>query len=204
MQNLEVDQPFTIESGALCLEFANTLDWHASAHPVESITTYADLVQWAQQVGLLSLTEQQNLLLKAKAHAQEAATILAQAIELREAIYRIFLATAAKQMSQADDLALLNCNVQTALRHLVVTATATAFAWQWHQVEGALEQMLWPIAYSAAMLLTSDRLDRVKQCEDDRGCGFLFVDTSKNRARRWCSMESCGNRAKVRRHRQRA
>ncbi|MCE7985865.1 MAG: hypothetical protein DYG89_32200 [Caldilinea sp. CFX5] len=44
----------------------------------------------------------------------------------------------------------------------------------------------------------------MKQCEDERGCGFLFIDTSKNRSRRWCSMESCGNRAKVQRHRRRS
>ena len=61
--------------------------------------------------------------------------------------------------------------------------------------------MLWPVAHSAAELLISDDLDRVKQCADDRGCGWLFVDTSRNRSRRWCSMESCGNRAKVQRHR---
>jgi len=43
-------------------------------------------------------------------------------------------------------------------------------------------------------------VDRVRECEDDRGCGFLFIDQSKNRSRRWCSMESCGNRAKARQH----
>jgi len=56
------------------------------------------------------------------------------------------------------------------------------------------------VARSAAELLTSDNVDRVRECEDDRGCGYLFIDQSKNRSRRWCSMESCGNRAKARRY----
>ena len=65
------------------------------------------------------------------------------------------------------------------------------------------DRILWPVARSAGELLISDKLDRVRQCADDRGCGYLFVDTSRNRSRRWCSMESCGNRAKAHRHYQR-
>ena len=60
--------------------------------------------------------------------------------------------------------------------------------------------MLWPVVQSAVDLMTSPELDRVGQCADDRGCGWLFVDTTKNRSRRWCDMRDCGNRAKARRH----
>jgi predicted RNA-binding Zn ribbon-like protein len=63
-----------------------------------------------------------------------------------------------------------------------------------------LDEMLRPVARSAADWLVSADVDRVRLCADDRGCGYLFVDTSRNRSRRWCSMESCGNRAKARRH----
>jgi predicted RNA-binding Zn ribbon-like protein len=73
------------------------------------------------------------------------------------------------------------------------------FAWDWAGAEDALDQMLWPVVHDAAGLLTSEELDRVGQCDDDR-CGWLFLDTSRNRSRRWCSMEDCGNRAKARRY----
>jgi predicted RNA-binding Zn ribbon-like protein len=57
--------------------------------------------------------------------------------------------------------------------------------------------MLYPIANSAAMLLTSEDLGRVRECaNEEEGCGSLFLDCSKSQSRRWCSMESCGNRAK--------
>ncbi|MCX6026505.1 MAG: CGNR zinc finger domain-containing protein [Chloroflexi bacterium] len=60
--------------------------------------------------------------------------------------------------------------------------------------------VLWPVMRSAAELLTSDLASRVGQCQDDRGCGWLFIDTSRNHTRRWCAMGDCGNRAKARRH----
>jgi predicted RNA-binding Zn ribbon-like protein len=64
-----------------------------------------------------------------------------------------------------------------------------------------LDRIFWPITRSAAELLTSADIDRVREC-DGRGCGWLFLDTSKAGRRRWCSMAICGNRAKARRHRE--
>jgi predicted RNA-binding Zn ribbon-like protein len=62
--------------------------------------------------------------------------------------------------------------------------------------------MLWLIADSAAEMLTTSDLSRLKQCPGD-DCGWLFEDTSKNRRRQWCDMQDCGNLAKVRRFRSR-
>ena len=63
--------------------------------------------------------------------------------------------------------------------------------------------MLWPISRAAADLLVSDTERRkVRQCGAG-DCEWLFLDTSKNRSRQWCSMQCCGNREKARRHYQR-
>jgi predicted RNA-binding Zn ribbon-like protein len=59
--------------------------------------------------------------------------------------------------------------------------------------------MLWPVARSAADLLTSQEQSRVRECAAS-DCGWLFLDLSRNRSRRWCDMETCGNRTKARRH----
>jgi predicted RNA-binding Zn ribbon-like protein len=49
--------------------------------------------------------------------------------------------------------------------------------------------------------LTDEKLwISIRQCADVRGCGVLFLDRTRNRSRRWCSMKSCGNRAKAQRH----
>jgi predicted RNA-binding Zn ribbon-like protein len=192
-----------LEAGELCLDFANTANWHASAEPVEGLNSYTDLATWSKEVGLLNGSETEQLLQQALARPTETGAILAQAIDLREAIYRIFSATAKKDSPQDTDLTILNTALQQAFTHLQIAQAQQNFTWQWIGDERSLDLMLWPVARSAAELLTSDRLERVKECEDDRGCGFLFLDLSKNRSRRWCDMESCGNRAKVRRYRRR-
>jgi predicted RNA-binding Zn ribbon-like protein len=64
------------------------------------------------------------------------------------------------------------------------------------------DSMLAPVAWSLATLLTSPDRDRVKVC-DGPDCGWMFVDASRNRSRRWCDMSDRGDRAKVRRYRRR-
>lgn len=191
------------EVGAPCLSFANTLDWHASAQPVETLHGYGDLVTWAQQANLLSAAAGATLLTLAEQQRTAAATVYTAAIALREAIYRTFHAINHAAAPMAADLALINHHYRNAANQLEVVANDNTFCWRWSTLTAALDAPLWPVAWSTVELLTSPWLARVKVCEDTRGCGYLFIDTSKNRSRRWCSMESCGNRAKVQRHRAR-
>ena len=83
-----------------------------------------------------------------------------------------------------------------------VVPTDTGFTWLWAEGGKALDCVLWPIARSAADLLTEGPLGAIRLCEG-RGCGWVFLDTSRNRTRRWCDMRICGNRAKARRHHER-
>ncbi|MFB0536768.1 MAG: ABATE domain-containing protein [Anaerolineae bacterium] len=185
--------------GRLSLDFANTADRHASDHPVEFLTSYSDLVAWSQHVGILTDHQVQRLLKEAARRPVDASAVLERAIALREAIYRIFLAISHGRPPQAADLAIFNAELSGALAQSRIVSTAEGFAWDWAGAEEALDQMLWPVVHDAAGLLTSEELDRVGQCADD-WCGWLFLDTSRNRSRRWCSMEDCGNRAKARRN----
>ncbi len=186
--------------GNLCLDFANTADYHASEHPQELLTCYEDLVAWSQHVGLLSKPTAQRLLLQASQRPADAATVLEQAIELRETIYRIFAATAHRERPRQDDLARLSVQAGHAFKQSQIVESNGGFRWKPLADVDALDQMLYPIARSAADLLTSHELGRVRQCADVLdGCGYLFVDTTRNRSRRWCDMRDCGNRAKARR-----
>jgi predicted RNA-binding Zn ribbon-like protein len=69
------------------------------------------------------------------------------------------------------------------------------FVWVW--LDGDLSRVLWAVAHAATELLTSGPLERIKACV---GCRWLFLDRSKNRSRRWCTMEECGTHEKVRRY----
>ena len=185
----------------LCLDFANTADWHASDQPVEYLTSYPELVAWSRHVGILAESRGGRLLELATQSPIEAKAVLARAVRLREAIYGIFAAVARGMEPPAKDLAALNAELSAALAHAQVVPSDEGFAWDWTAVD-ALDQMLWPVVQDAADLLTAGDLRRVGQCADDR-CGWLFFDTSRNHSRRWCSMKDCGNRAKARRHYQR-
>jgi predicted RNA-binding Zn ribbon-like protein len=193
----------TLDAGRPCLDFANTADWHASSEPVECLRGYDDLVIWAWRADILDEAKARQLIDQARHQPAAAAAVLAQAVELREALYRIFSAAAAGASAVPADLALLNRRLPEALARLRLTPAGSGYSWQWQVSEAELDQMLWPLIRSAADLLASPELAQVKQCQDDRGCGFLFLDTSRNRSRRWCSMRGCGNRAKVRRFRRR-
>lgn len=194
-----LDRTNVLPAGKLCLEFANTADWHASPAPEEQLADYADLVRWARRWDLLFEEQAQALLAQANAQPALALEFYTWAIELREAIYHIFAAISRGSAPAQQDLDLLNEALPQAFNGPALVATDDGFAWRYHTGSG-MDRMLWPVLRSAAVLLTSAELDRIGQCADDRGCGYLFYDASRNRSRRWCDMNSCGNRAKARRH----
>jgi predicted RNA-binding Zn ribbon-like protein len=190
-------------SSRSCLEFANTLLWHASEHPEETLHSYADLVTWAQRARLVSNHAAQKLLDGAADRPAEASRVLKRATALRETIYRIFASLSHERSPAEADLAALNKTLTRMSNGAHIVKTAKGFAWNWDVDEDALDSLIWPIVLSAAEVLISDERERVGQCADDRGCGWLFLDNSKNRSRRWCDINDCGNRAKQRRHYQR-
>lgn len=63
-------------------------------------------------------------------------------------------------------------------------------------VEDGPEQLMYPVLKDMAEFLASDQLEKVRQCASDT-CNLYFVNQSRNGRRRWCSMSTCGNRAKV-------
>ncbi len=185
--------------GALCLDFVNTVGDIKSEHPYEHLTNYSDLVAWSKHAGILTPRLAQHLIQTAAQHPAEATAVYQRALTLRAALYRTFAARLAEYKPRTSDLAVLNETLAEAMSHAHIVTAENGYAWDWTGMENDLAQMLYPIARSAADILTSDNLARVRECEDDE-CGWLFVDTSKNHSRRWCSMDDCGNRAKARRH----
>jgi len=194
------EKAYHIEVGRLCLDFANTLDWHGSDHPEETLYSYADLLRWA--VDRRAIDEQEAALLQERAGREPelAGQVFRQALDLREAIYRTFSSLAASGNPTLDDLDVVNDALRRSLPHLQLAEGDRKYLWLWVNPEAALDRVIWDTALSAGQLLGGDDLDRVRECADQHGCGWLFLDTTKNRSRRWCSMQGCGNRAKARRH----
>jgi predicted RNA-binding Zn ribbon-like protein len=198
MKETTLASDWDLMSERLPLDFANTVENHASAQPKDKLKSYFDLVTWSLAAGLLTENEAQYLLEEAETHPAEVSAALAKAIELRETIYRIFSAVANEKEPDRTDLERLNEALIEAMMQAQIALTSNGFEWSWIAGKGSFDQMLWPIAHSAIDLLLSEDFNRVGECADDRGCGWLFFDTSRNRSRRWCSMDDCGNRAKAR------
>lgn len=200
---METGHDFEFDSGRLCLDYANTLSDRPEVAPrEEDLHRYADLVDWAEAAGILSTDEAAELQREALRRPAEADVAFARAIALREAIYRLFSAIAAGAEPPADDLAAVNRAIGAAAARGRLAPLHGHFHWQWEHDPAVLDTMLAPVAWSVAEVLMSDDLPRVHECAAE-DCGWLFMDTSKNGRRRWCSMETCGNRAKARRHRER-
>jgi predicted RNA-binding Zn ribbon-like protein len=197
-ENEKQEQIFDLTGGLLCLDFANTVEDRTEIQPYELLISFTALVSWSQQAQVLTEQEAQQLSEKAEQRPSEATRVLKRAVEVREAIFRIFKAIAEDASPEDEDLVTLSVMVAEAQKHAQIVPDANGFRWDWACQPGDLDCMLWPVVQSAADFLTSDELDTLRVCASD-SCDWLFIDTSKNHSRRWCNMKSCGNREKARR-----
>jgi predicted RNA-binding Zn ribbon-like protein len=189
--------------GRLCLDFINTVGGRLVPATVlrDKLADYDDLIEWSRLANLVNRIESGRLARRAASHPQTAEAVLARAALLREALYRIFQAVAKNRRPPPADLDTLSRELQLARARERLTHTRGAFTWALEN-EPALDRILWPVSLSAAELLISSDLSRLRQCGGEE-CGWMFLDTSRNRSRQWCDMRDCGNRAKVRRFRKR-
>ena len=202
---------FELGAGALCLDFVNTLGNRAGPEPLEEhLVEYGDLLDFARQAGAVTAPAAEVLAGAAAAHPADAARALARAIALREELHDIFEPLVRGQRPDPHGLDGLNAELATALAHARVSPRGEGFALGWDDPgppdpptgRARLDAPLWPIAHSAMEVLLESDLSRLGECESDT-CGFLFLDATRNRSRRWCDTRICGNRARVRRHRRR-
>jgi predicted RNA-binding Zn ribbon-like protein len=186
---------FSFGAGALCLDFVNT----CGDRPLCSenrLTGTADLAAWGSQAGLLSEQEAEEFIREAATNSRG---FFDEAVTLREAVYGTCSALARGAAPTRRNLVRLNDVLKKAIPNLELGTLGNGCCWRWAGASTLIERILWPIARSAADLLTSDDAGRLRECAGD-GCSWLFLDRSRNGRRKWCSMSSCGNRAKARRH----
>lgn len=182
----------------LCLDFANTRFWRGLPAPSESLPDFAALAAWCAEKAGLPAAEAAALERWAAEAPEAAAASLAEALALREAIYRLFHAASGKTAPAPADLERFNRALAASAARRAVEALPAGFGWRVGTPQGAL-RLLTPVLWSAADLLVGRRLAKVRHCANPQ-CQWLFLDDSKSGNRRWCSMSACGNRAKAHRH----
>ena len=188
--------------GALALDFCNTASGRGTDGVVEHLLAPENLIAWGRHAGILD--EGAAVHLRARcADAGFGRALLARAVDLRDAIYRVDAALAARATPDQADVDAVAAEQAACLAAGRLIAGDGLFDWTWRVEDAPEAALLGPIAGSALALLTGADRDRLKRCPG-HDCGWLFLDTTKGNNRRWCEMEVCGNRAKQKRRRGRA
>lgn len=171
-----------------CLSFANTVSSrHVGGN--DRLNTFEDLRNWLLKAGLL----------KEQIPGLEDARSLERAKRLREAIYHVGSAIASGEPLPREEIDELNWDAQKALMSLKLRSGGEALEWDLEALSQSVSGCIGLLALSAANLYTSSVANRVRECRNAE-CGWMFLDLSKNRSRKWCDMSDCGNLEKARRH----
>jgi predicted RNA-binding Zn ribbon-like protein len=181
--------------GALCLDFANTINSRLNPEH-DYLVQYSDLTGWANKLAILSDAQSNQLQKRAKQNVEEAENALEAAQALRELLYQLFSTVAKGSEPNKKDIETFVTAYGESVAHSLFLKKDDHYTTTW-KVDQEFDAVLWPIVHSAGELLLSEGLRQVKECP---GCGWLFLDTSKNQSRRWCSMNTCGARDKMRRY----
>lgn len=191
--------PFEWVGGSPALDFTNTVSWTTPERTNERLRSYSDLVRWTGAARLAEPGEARSLGRLAAARRREAGRVFDRALQLRDVLHNVFGAQAAGSEPDSAAVDRLNGFVGRALERLRLGGGGEGgWTWGWNARE-ELERPLWRVAWSAAQLLTSEELPLLKRCAADQ-CGWVFLDRSRNHARRWCDMRVCGNNEKARRY----
>lgn len=170
----------TLVAGAVCLELANTVNnWHQPRHDV--LSDGAEAAGWATEVlghtlARLDPAARQDLR-RARSH-----------------IRAVFREVAAGSPPEPSALAALLADYRRAVGVATLSPIEGRYNFTWQDLA---DHVAAPFAADAFRLLHDGPLHRVGECPS---CGWLFLDTSKNNRRTWCSMSTCGARSKAQRH----
>jgi predicted RNA-binding Zn ribbon-like protein len=185
--------------GELALDFANTSSGRGWPTHEDHLRGAGDVVDWARNAKVIKPEDARWLHGAIEADPRLAAQLLRRARALREDIYATgFELAAGRPAPQAHIDAITQAHA-ACLADARLTLVDGRYIWSWTVAKSPVAAVLGPVSLSALTTLAQADLSRVKQCQGEK-CGWLFFDTTKNKSRRWCEMEVCGNRAKQKRH----
>ncbi len=189
---------FKFKGGHVALDFCNTVHWRRRPTYTELLTSYERLIEWAVAGEIVSSSEARHLIGLNRAHRSDAEHQLQTARDVRDSLYRFLAKRVAGRSPQPGDSGLVSRAIADAAGHADLVELDEQFVVRIQTL--TLKTILWRVMLTAGVLLTTPLLERVGQCQDPRGCGWLFLDTTRNHSRRWCAMDDCGSLDKARRY----
>jgi predicted RNA-binding Zn ribbon-like protein len=195
--------PFQYIGGDPAIDFVNTVDWTSRGPEQERLTDFDGVIRWAEGAGVVSAKAARGLRARAVAKPREAEVAHRNALRVRGVLERLFRAVAGGEPA-GDSLEEFNRELVRALERMRVAPAAgkrpdgPGLQLGWVDGGDSLDSVIWPVIWSAASLIVSQEASRIRICGGP-DCGWMYVDRSRNKLRRWCQMETCGTREKSRR-----
>lgn len=193
LKNPAIDQ-MRLDGGSLCLDFVNTIPDRKDGSNRDNLHSFNDLLYWAKKTRIIDSSTFALLEEAGEMHERKAREFFEEAINLRSLIYSIFHPISLGKKAKPADLEAFNALTGRYAQHLQIALVKGAFVEQWNFDADDFYNITAPILWSARELLLSGKLEKVKECPN---CGWLFLDSTKNGRRKWCSMEDCGSNVKA-------
>jgi predicted RNA-binding Zn ribbon-like protein len=194
--------PFVFVGGRLWLDFVNT-EGLARDRRVDALIDFDAFVDWLHTAGVLDAERAASIRRRAIQQPTGASAALVDARRVRDSLRALAELGPRSPSVRASTLAEINRVLgRSAGTRRVESRDDGTYARSFVPVGDAFAGLLMPIVESAADALILAELPRVHRCAAPR-CARVFHDATKNAARRWCDMATCGNRAKVARFRER-
>lgn len=188
-----------LDGGCACFDFINTVSTRSDGDdPHEYLESYEKLLDWCKRVELLSDERLKRLAdYVAQSGTEEIRQTMTEILETRGMLYRFFSSVSAGKQVVEQDLYAFNSRLSESLAKLKFKTNEEELYPDWEAGEPDLKEPLWRIMKSCFDVLIEGSFERIKECE---ACGWIFLDQSKNKSRRWCNMQTCGSAHKAKKY----
>lgn len=186
----------------LFVSFANTLEYERG-QPVDAVPDVTSLLAWLRERRLLSGRGLAAEAARLRRDGEESSRRVERFQHLRGVLHAIAEEVDESGHPTTAQLRDLNHILRHGLHYHQIERDPDGTRYTFAQVGDRLDQARATIASSLAQFLAEDAPSRLRVCAN-HGCRYLFIDRSPTGRRRWCDMRTCGNQAKVARHRARA
>jgi len=190
------------QADELFAAFANTLH-HSRGRDIDDLPDVDALLTWLRHHGLISDRGRATEVGRLHRDPAEAARRVERFVHLRSLLHELSAEVAERGHPTRGQLRDLNHILRHGLHHHELRLDPDAARYTFAQVGDRLDQARATIASSFAQFLAEDTPQRLRICANE-SCRWVFVDRSPTGRRRWCDMRTCGNQAKVARHRARS
>jgi len=191
-------QSIALIGGHTAVDLVNTVSWrHDPDQWRENLAVPLDLLTWAHRAAVLHEHHLTAIRLAIAEEPKKAAGVLRRVHELREQLY-LHLADCIDDPGGEHQI-VESSPLHGAFADAVTASRLAGTPARWTLEARVLLDLPRVLALHALDLVQTMSLDRLRRC-DDGGCGWLFLDTTRNHSRRWCSSGDCGNRDRARRH----